>query len=79
MFQHADEFFKAIKIQIIFMEWGNLPGQRDEKEKIEQMISFLLERNFEPVGNGKKLDRKNWLTWPWDIEWKRSDNQAKMI
>lgn len=78
MFQHADKFFDAIKIKIIFMEWGNLPKQRDEKFKIEQMIDFLSDRKFTPFGNGRALEKSKWMQWPWDIEWRQTVNGDKL-
>jgi hypothetical protein len=54
------------------MEWGNLPGQVSEAEKIIQMIDFLLERNFTPYGNNNVLIKEQWKSWPWDIYWKKA-------
>ena len=55
------------------MEWGNLPGQKEEHGKIEQMIDFLMERRFVPEGNGNALVKSNWKIWPWDIIWRKQN------
>ncbi len=70
-FQHASKFFDAIDIKIIFMEWGNLPGQNDEADRIVDMIDFLEERNYAAWGNGIELTKNDWKRWPWDIVWKK--------
>ena len=56
------------------MEWGNLPKQTNEHDKIRAMMEFLYSRNFVPYDNFRKLDKKSWMTWPWDIIWKSKKN-----
>ena len=73
-FEHASLLFDTLDIRIIFMEWGNLPKQTNEHDKIRAMMEFLYSRNFVPYDNFRKLDKKSWMTWPWDIIWKSKKN-----
>jgi hypothetical protein len=57
------------------MEWGNIPKQIDEYEKIVQMIDFLYSKNLAAFQNNVRLERMNWKNWPWDIVWKRENLQ----
>lgn len=69
-FEHADMFFDTLDIQVIFMEWGNLP-KINQNKKIENMIKFLTERGYVPYVGSQKLQKSNWMRWPWDIVWKK--------
>ena len=70
-FEHADELFDAIDVQVIFMEWGNLPPSIDRHKSVVRMIDFLFGRNLLPMDDIKKevLKREDWLSWPFDIVW----------
>jgi hypothetical protein len=71
-FQHAGKFFDALDIQVIFMEWGNLPKLVGKEKDVEQMIGFLMSRNFVPYNGNQPLDKSNWKSnWSWDIYWKK--------
>ena len=70
-FQHADKLFSLLDIPIIFMEWGNLPRQTDAHNLIVDMINFLYSRDLRPYGNNLPLQKESWLSWPWDIVWKK--------
>ena len=71
-FAQATKLFNAVRINIIFMEWANLPKQVDETGLIEKMIKFLYENDLMPFDlSSKPLERANWLKWPHDIIWKR--------
>jgi len=73
-FEHASLLFDTLDIRIIFMEWGNLPKQTNEHDKIRAMMEFLYSRNYQAFVDNKILDRNNWTTWPWDIIWKKKLN-----
>jgi FkbM family methyltransferase len=70
-FQHADKLFKLLDIPIIYMEWGNLPRQTDAHNLIVDMINFLYSQGLRPYGNNLPLQKDSWLSWPWDIMWKK--------
>jgi len=73
-FEHADKLFDAIDVQVIFMEWGNLPPSTDRHSNVVKMINFLLGRNLVPRGDGDKvLKKEDWKNWPWDIIWVHSN------
>ena len=55
------------------MEWGNFPKQKDSYKHIENMIDFLVSYSLKPYGNGNVLFKQDWLSWPWDIIWKKDD------
>lgn len=71
LFTHASKLFDIIQVNIIFMEWMQIPKQVDEYKLIEAMIQFLLEHKMTPFDKGVVLDCKKWKTWPSDIVWKR--------
>ena len=71
-FMHAKELFDSIDIPVIFMEWGNFPKQHDAHTEIKNMIDFLLSYKLIPYGNNMALRKESWLTWPWDIVWKKA-------
>jgi FkbM family methyltransferase len=71
-FKHAEKFFDALDIQIIFMEWGNFPTIPGLEKHVDEMIDFLMERSFLPYVDQRILLKGNWKTsWPWDIIWKK--------
>ncbi len=68
-FEHASLLFNKLDIRVIYMEWGNLPKQTNDHFRIENMIEFLMKRNYTPYNDKKILDRQKWKEWPWDIIW----------
>ena len=72
-FEHASLLFDALDIRIIYMEWGNLPKQTNEYDKIQAMIEFLYLRNYQAFVDNKLLDKNYWTSWPWDIIWKKKE------
>ena len=68
-FEYANLLFDKLDFRVIFMEWGNLPKQTNEFQRIEKMIDFLMNRNFKAYGNNYLLVKTNWKQWPWDIVW----------
>jgi FkbM family methyltransferase len=71
-FKHAEKFFDALDIQIIFMEWGNFPKISGLENHVEEMIDFLLKKKLVPYNGDTVLVKSNWKTsWPWDIYWKK--------
>lgn len=68
-FEHAERLFDALEIQMIFMEWGNLPPSVDRHPSILRMIDFLFARGLVPQGDGRTLVKDEWKKWPWDIIW----------
>jgi FkbM family methyltransferase len=68
-FEHASLLFEILDIRIIYMEWGNLPKQTNEYDKIIAMIEFLYLRNYQAFVDNKLLEKNNWSSWPWDIIW----------
>ncbi|CAF0856828.1 unnamed protein product [Brachionus calyciflorus] len=68
-FQNASKIFDRLDIRIIFMEWGNFPGQKEMHNLIEEMINFLRHRRYKAVENKRDLIFEQWKTWPWDIIW----------
>ena len=72
-FQYATRLFDTIDIKVIFMEWGNLPKHLDMVREIENMIDFLLIRNYTPYNLETKLNKADWKTgWGWDIIWRKN-------
>ena len=70
--ERAEKIFSLINIEIIFMEWGSLIKlEKTESKNIEKMIRFLTKFGYEPYAHHVVLDTKLWLTWPWDITWKK--------
>jgi FkbM family methyltransferase len=72
-FENASLLFDTLDIRIIYMEWGNLPKQTNEYDKIQAMIEFLYLRNYQAFVDNKLLDKNYWTSWPWDIIWKKQD------
>jgi FkbM family methyltransferase len=70
-FEHASLLFDTLDIRIIYMEWGNLPKQTNEYDKIQAMIEFLYLRNYQAFVDNNYLEKSNWTSWPWDIIWKK--------
>jgi len=70
-FQHAEKLFNLLEIPIVYMEWGNLPRQTDAHNLIVEMINFLYSYGLRPYGNNLQLNKDSWLSWPWDIVWKK--------
>ena len=70
-FRNASKLFSKIQVNIIFMEWMNLPKKTDTYKAIDDMIEFLLEYQMIPYSNSQKLDCTKWKDWPSDIIWKK--------
>ncbi|CAF0929306.1 unnamed protein product [Brachionus calyciflorus] len=68
-FMNAGRLFDRLDIRVIFMEWGNIHPQKDNYYRIQKMIFFLFERNYQPTGPDGNLDYGDWIHWPWDIIW----------
>ena len=47
-FTNARLLFDTLDIRIIFMEWANLIKQKDARELVMEMVSFLLFSDFKP-------------------------------
>jgi len=73
-FEHASLLFDTLDIRIIFMEWGNLPKQTNEHDKIRAMMEFLYSRDYQAFVDNKLLNKNNWMNWPWDIVWKKNNS-----
>lgn len=71
-FEHAQKLFTILDIEIVFMEWMNLPLLTKEYNRIESMIKFFTSRNYRPFDKSLLLDLHNWNnSWPGDITWKK--------
>lgn len=84
-FQCASRLFAAVHFTHVFMEWEimrdfyvNSTHTSIDKLLVQQMISFLLVRQFRPyklVSDGAQpLDPGHWGTWPVNIVWLRLAN-----
>ena len=72
-FAHARRLFTRLDIPIIFMEWGNLAKMTDFKDHINNMMSFLVQLNYTAFSNMYyELDNSKWMSWPWDIQWRKT-------
>ncbi len=77
-FQSANFLFKSLKIDLVFMEWGNkgqLAAQSD-RDLVQKMISFLYDKHkMAPFDarNGGPLEIKKFEQWPWDIIWRSNE------
>ncbi len=70
--ERAEKLFRAISIEIIFMEWGILAKEyKIETERIEKLIKFLESLGYYPFAHHVILDTQLWISWPWDIVWKK--------
>ena len=73
-FKRASKFFEIYQIQIIFMEWAYIvQKKKNYQQLIEDMITLFSKNNLQPFDFDKKLDLKNWQSWPGDVFWKRID------
>ena len=70
-FQHADKLFDLLDIPIIYMEWGYLAGITKAHNLTINMINFLYSHGLRPYANNQQLEKDRWLSWPWDIMWKK--------
>ena len=84
-FQCASRLFDAVHFTHIFMEWEimrdfyvNFNHTSHDKLLVEQMISFLITRQFRPYklvfDGAEPLDTKHWNSWPVNIVWLRLAN-----
>lgn len=55
VFEKADQFFNAIDIRAVFMEWGQMPKLINHFQKVEKMIAFFTKRNYVPYKINKPL------------------------
>ena len=65
------------------MEWGNLIKHKELGLLTNQMLDFFYSYNLEPYSiNDKKLPKKirydDDIKWPFDIIWKRINQNDKM-
>ena len=68
------KLFEILNIQIIFMEWMHCIRITAHHKKVNEMIEFLLKRNFVPHSiQGVKLNTKSWKKWPMDMYWIKND------
>ena len=77
-FRNASLLFNRTEISAIYMEFGKLVEMkyyRGMLRAIEDMLSFLKKRNYEPyeVNDINHLLYDNWESWPWDIAFRRCD------
>jgi FkbM family methyltransferase len=77
-FGNASILFNRTEIPAIYMEFGKLVEikyYRGMLRKIEEMLTFLKKRNYEPyeVNDINHLLYDNWESWPWDIAFRRCD------
>ena len=77
-FRNASLLFNRTEISAIYMEFGKLVEMkyyRGMLRAIEDMLSFLKKRNYEPyeVNDINHLLYENWESWPWDIAFRRCD------
>ena len=77
-FSNASLLFNRTEIPAIYMEFGKLVEikyHRGMMRKIEEMLTFLKKRNYEPyeVNDINHILYDNWESWPWDITFRRCD------
>ncbi|CAF0718871.1 unnamed protein product [Adineta ricciae] len=77
-FGNASLLFNRTEIPAIYMEFGKLieiKYHRGMMTKIEDMLSFLKKRNYEPyeVNDINHILYDNWESWPWDVAFRRCD------
>ncbi|CAF0839130.1 unnamed protein product [Adineta steineri] len=77
-FSNASVLFNRTEIPAIYMEFGKLieiKYHRGMIKKIEEMLSFLKKRNYEPyeVNDINHILYDNWESWPWDVAFRRCD------
>ena len=77
-FANASLLFNRTEIPAVYMEFGKLieiKYYRGMFQKIEDMLHFLKQRNYEPyeVNDINHLLYDNWESWPWDVAFKRCD------
>ncbi len=77
-FGNASLLFNRTEIPAIYMEFGKLVEikyHRGMLRKIEDMLTFLKKRNYEPyeVNDINHLLYDNWESWPWDVAFRRCD------
>ena len=78
-FVHAELLFDNIKIHKVMMEWDwmrhiDKTSKPDDDALVENMITFLCEREYTPkppMGNDS-LIRDQWQTWPPDVVWHKN-------
>ncbi|CAF1080815.1 unnamed protein product, partial [Brachionus calyciflorus] len=72
----ADKLFNRLDIKMVFMEWDNLRKKTDLIKEINEMIDFLVERNyvpFDPIKN-RRLNLSEWKNkWGIDVVWKKTN------
>jgi hypothetical protein len=77
-FSNASLLFNRTEIPAIYMEFGKLVEikyHRGMFGKIEEMLSFLKKRNYEPyeVNDINHILYDNWESWQWDVVFRRCD------
>lgn len=73
VFERAESLFTSLDIEVVFMEWGNLVKKEKElKTEIERLIDFLSRHGYSPYAHLALLDIQLWITWPWDITWRKN-------
>ncbi|CAF5194751.1 unnamed protein product, partial [Rotaria magnacalcarata] len=77
-FSNASLLFNRTEIPAIYMEFGKLiemKYHRGMQQKIEDMLTFLKKRNYEPfeVNDINHILYDNWESWPWDVAFRRCD------
>ncbi|CAF3348050.1 unnamed protein product [Rotaria socialis] len=77
-FSNASLLFNRTEIPAIYMEFGKLIEMkyyRGMQQKIEDMLTFLKKRNYEPfeVNDINHILYDNWESWPWDVAFRRCD------
>lgn len=69
------KLFEILNIQIIFMEWSFCQTITSHHEKVQEMVKFLMKKNFVPHSiKGVKLNPRLWKIWPdLDVYWMKND------
>lgn len=70
-FEHADQLFDKLNIEIILMEWYNI--QKLNETTVNSVIGFLKKRNYIVYYNNKKRLHGSWKNWPFNIVWRKED------
>jgi FkbM family methyltransferase len=78
VFSNASLLFNQTEIPAIYMEFGKLVEikyHHGMMRKIEEMLTFLKKRNYEPyeVNDINHILYDSWELWPWDIVFRRCD------
>ncbi|XP_046363452.1 uncharacterized protein LOC124140112 [Haliotis rufescens] len=67
----AGRFFKEIEVPAILMEWVLMKSDINGKNLVDLLSNWNYSA-YEPIIGGKKLDINQFLSWPYDVLWKKA-------